>query len=67
MIAAALTHNGTGMGSTVLATDVLWSDPVREPGLRTNAVRGVGLVFGPDITEVPFFILTPQEITTEHP
>ncbi len=41
-----------GMGSTVLATDVLWSDPVKQPGLQTNDVRGVGLVYGPDVTEM---------------
>eukprot|EP00887_Chlorella_sp_A99_P001912 scaffold18.g1912.t1 len=40
-----------GMGQSRLATDVLWSDPVMEPGLRLNEARGVGLVFGPDVTE----------------
>ena len=42
-----------GVGSSVVAADVLWSDPVAEPGLRANAARGVGLIFGPDITQVP--------------
>ena len=41
-----------GKGSTVVATDVLWSDPVLEPGLQLNDQRGIGVVFGPDITEV---------------
>ena len=41
-----------GCGSSLLATDVLWSDPVAEPGLRENEARGVGLIFGPDVTEV---------------
>ncbi|KXZ48137.1 hypothetical protein GPECTOR_30g233 [Gonium pectorale] len=40
-----------GCGSSLLATDVLWSDPVAAPGLRENDARGVGLVFGPDVTE----------------
>lgn len=40
-----------GRGASLLATDVLWSDPVAEPGLRENDARGVGLVFGPDITQ----------------
>ncbi len=41
-----------GTGASMLATDVLWSDPVAEPGLRTNDSRGVGLIFGPEITQV---------------
>lgn len=41
-----------GTGASIVATDVLWSDPVTEPGIRTNDARGVGLIFGPDITEV---------------
>ena len=35
----------------MLASDLLWSDPVSEAGMQENAVRGVGLVFGPDKTE----------------
>ncbi len=31
---------------------MLWSDPVADPGLELNEQRGVGTVFGPDITEV---------------
>ena len=42
-----------GVGSSVVAADVLWSDPVAEPGLRANVARGVGLIFGPDVTQVP--------------
>ena len=41
-----------GRGSTMLATDVLWSDPVAEPGMTLNDGRGVGVVFGPDVTQV---------------
>ena len=37
--------------ATMLASDLLWSDPVSQAGLQENAVRGVGLVFGPDKTE----------------
>ncbi|CAL8460824.1 g355 [Coccomyxa elongata] len=40
-----------GTGASMLATDVLWSDPVAEPGLCTNDSRGVGLIFGPEITQ----------------
>ena len=45
-----------GIGSSVVAADVLWSDPVAEPGLRANVARGVGLIFGPDVTQVPMII-----------
>jgi hypothetical protein len=41
-----------GEGNTIVASDVLWSDPVMEPGLKPNEARGVGLVFGPDMTQV---------------
>jgi hypothetical protein len=41
-----------GEGNTIVASDVLWSDPVMEPGLKPNDARGVGLVFGPDMTQV---------------
>ena len=37
--------------STLLPSDVLWSDPVSELGIQQNSARGVGLVFGPDKTE----------------
>ncbi|KAK9810288.1 hypothetical protein WJX72_008052 [[Myrmecia] bisecta] len=40
-----------GAGFTVLATDVLWSDPVATPGVTVNDARGVGLIFGPDVTK----------------
>ncbi|KAK9909268.1 hypothetical protein WJX75_009817 [Coccomyxa subellipsoidea] len=40
-----------GAGTSMVATDVLWSDPVAEAGLRINHSRGVGLVFGPEITQ----------------
>lgn len=42
----------SGRGKTVIAADATWSDPVLEPGIHINTVRGVGLVFGPDITQV---------------
>lgn len=41
----------SGQGSTVVAADVMWSDPSAEPGLHMNDSRGVGVVFGADITE----------------
>lgn len=41
-----------GLGAAAIAADVLWSDPVADPGLELNEQRGVGTVFGPDITEV---------------
>ena len=40
-----------GLGVSRLATDVMWSDPVLEPGFSENVSRGVGMVFGPDVTE----------------
>ncbi|KAL3157028.1 hypothetical protein ABBQ38_001277 [Trebouxia sp. C0009 RCD-2024] len=40
-----------GVGKSVVATDVLWSDPSSQPGLVENEARGVGLLFGPDITQ----------------
>lgn len=40
-----------GAGKSVIATDVLWSDPAPEPGLVENEARGVGLLFGPDVTQ----------------
>ena len=36
----------------MVAADVLWSDPVADPGLKVNEARGVGLTFGPDVTQV---------------
>ena len=51
--ACALTHPVmSGAGKSVVATDVLWSDPSNQPGLMENEARGVGLLFGPDITQV---------------
>lgn len=41
-----------GLGVARLASDVLWSDPVNEPGFQLNVGRGVGMIFGPDVTEV---------------
>ena len=46
-----------GTGSSAVAADILWSDPGAEAGLATNDARGVGLVFGPDITQVPIILL----------
>jgi hypothetical protein len=36
----------------VHVADLLWGDPVPTNGLKTNVQRGIGLKFGPDITEV---------------
>lgn len=41
-----------GLGAARLASDVLWSDPVRDAGFQLNTTRNIGMVFGPDITEV---------------
>jgi len=41
-----------GLGASRLASDVLWSDPVGERGFQPNVARGVGMCFGPDVTEV---------------
>eukprot|EP01025_Chloroclados_australasicus_P054129 TRINITY_DN6412_c2_g1_i4.p1 TRINITY_DN6412_c2_g1~~TRINITY_DN6412_c2_g1_i4.p1 ORF type:complete len:391 (-),score=26.49 TRINITY_DN6412_c2_g1_i4:80-1201(-) len=41
----------SGRGQTQLATDVLWSDPMSDPGMQNNDSRGVGVLFGPDITQ----------------
>ncbi len=38
-------------GTSLLASDVLWSDPTHLPGMRTNTARGSGVLFGPDVTE----------------
>lgn len=38
-------------GTSLLASDVLWSDPTHIPGMRANTVRGAGVLFGPDVTE----------------
>jgi len=36
-----------GEGRTMIAGDVLWSDPIAEDGLRHNDARGIGIQFGP--------------------
>lgn len=45
--------DATGIGEAQLAADVLWSDPapMNQPGFEENYARGIGMVFGPDITE----------------
>lgn len=40
-----------GIGHKAVPADILWSDPGPENGLMENVERGVGLVFGPDITQ----------------
>eukprot|EP00899_Mesostigma_viride_P022497 jgi/Mesvir1/3431/Mv11929-RA.1 len=40
-----------GQGASAVASDVLWSDPSQQPGLRSNSLRGVGLFYGPDCTQ----------------
>ncbi|GBG93016.1 hypothetical protein CBR_g58154 [Chara braunii] len=41
----------SGTGMSAILGDILWSDPSSEPGLKPNDGRGIGLLFGPDITE----------------
>ena len=36
-----------GEGRSMIAGDVLWSDPIAEDGLRHNENRGIGIQFGP--------------------
>uniref|UniRef100_A0A0E0IEE4 Serine/threonine-protein phosphatase n=1 Tax=Oryza nivara TaxID=4536 RepID=A0A0E0IEE4_ORYNI len=38
-------------GSNLIPGDVLWSDPSLEMGLSSNKERGIGLLWGPDITQ----------------
>ena len=50
----------SGFGQSKLAADVLWSDPAKESGFKKNDGRGIGMVFGPEVTEVcnwPVFCL----------
>lgn len=42
----------SGYGTTKLASDILWSDPCKESGFLENDGRGIGMVFGPEVTEV---------------
>lgn len=41
----------TRMKVSLAISDVLWSDPVLEEGIQENSERGLGLMFGPDVTE----------------
>lgn len=45
---------------------MLWSDPVAEPGLQINEARGVGLTFGPDVTQVGTFSGSERYYTFKH-
>ncbi|KAK3122136.1 hypothetical protein QOZ80_8BG0665560 [Eleusine coracana subsp. coracana] len=38
-------------GPNLIPGDVLWSDPSLELGLSSNTERGIGLLWGPDITQ----------------
>lgn len=38
-------------GINLIPGDVLWSDPSNKPGLSPNNDRGIGLLWGPDMTE----------------
>ena len=51
-LAQCALHLNAGLGASKTATEVLWSDPAKAPGLFANESRGVGLIFGPDITKV---------------
>jgi len=48
----------SGSTSDAVLSDVLWSDPSPKPGLSHNTKRGIGLVFGPDCTQVRAMLLT---------
>jgi len=39
-----------GEGRSMIAGDVLWSDPIAEDGLHHNDARGIGIQFGPSQT-----------------
>ncbi|CAM8900026.1 unnamed protein product [Rhodiola kirilowii] len=39
-------------GLNLIPGDVLWSDPSMTPGLSPNNERGIGLLWGPDCTEL---------------
>jgi serine/threonine-protein phosphatase 5 len=41
----------SGYGAGQLAADIMWSDPVMDPGFEENSARGIGMAFGPDVTE----------------
>ena len=41
----------SGLGASRLAADVQWSDPTKTPGFFENEARGIGMTFGPEITE----------------
>jgi hypothetical protein len=59
----------SGQGSTLVAADVMWSDPSAEAGLRLNDARGVGIVFGADVTQVGSKLCTapfPLFLQAEH-
>lgn len=38
-------------GSNLIPGDILWSDPSLELGISPNNERGIGLLWGPDVTE----------------
>jgi hypothetical protein len=52
-----------GLGASRLASDALWSDPVLDSGFRPNDARGVGMCFGPDVTEVGMRPSLPDMVT----
>ncbi|CAN6245668.1 unnamed protein product [Urochloa humidicola] len=43
--------NPQGKGPNLIPGDVLWSDPSMEKGLPPNEERGLGLLWGPDVTQ----------------
>ena len=38
----------SGVGRTLVAGDVMWSDPSHLNGLKPNVQRGIGVIFGPE-------------------
>jgi len=40
----------SGTGRTLVAGDIMWSDPSHMNGLKPNIARGIGVIFGPEET-----------------
>uniref|UniRef100_A0ACD6AI44 Uncharacterized protein n=1 Tax=Avena sativa TaxID=4498 RepID=A0ACD6AI44_AVESA len=53
-------------GSNLIPGDVLWSDPSMDKGLSLNKERGIGLLWGPDITQQFLYTNNLKLITRSH-